>query len=750
MVKCGRKICKPSEICDPVEKRCVTPSRQRFSKSKLNKMQLRSGLDVSMPLPTKKRKTIPRKKKDNTYYPLTWEKKPGEVGFNNYFKGEIVKANLQFDITCDFTPGELKLQSYQTLLKWAMHPRSVIKRLLVQWQLGAGKTIGMIQVLDNYFDDPRPKLLLFPNKEVCNNFYNELARQPNKYKSWYENGHGAKYPGEVRDSDDARTRELKKDWLQNFKDMLAMKSQNNNTQSSLASPLVAERYSLAGGKTFLNGGRWVNWKGRNLVKGNTANFNSCIILCDEAHNMVIPNPSFHHNQSPNAIECGKRLTAAKNSVIAFFTATPIVKNPEDFIKVMRMVIGTENNSNNMFLHTAKENRIIEGENKEITVIKTKEGELEGYLSSYLQRPIKVFAQAIPSGDDIPNVIRCELQGWNLRHYIVTRFLKGKEPKSIPVCNDDQILNEKTNKCVKKSGKAGKKLMKEKAEGNIKVTKDGIPNLTYSFHCLQHNALNKSNKICKKTLQQYEHSFFYNKNSPPMYKDKIKDINSFTDMNYVESASKLASIALSIKSYKGGKAKTCVLIHKANGFAILAKLFDFMKINYAAIEVKKSTDSSYQNKNREARNDALISKFNDHQNNKRGENIQVILLTADEFSEGISLFNCRRIILADLSINKEKASWALVKQRLGRALRLCGHKNLPEIERTLEIDLFVSTMPHYSTIKYVLPQMTNDQCEFLASTKTLEEMKLTDVIQQQEEIESAMRFVGQCAIDYNLY
>ena len=47
-------------------------------------------------------------------------------------------------------------------------------------------------------------------------------------------------------------------------------------------------------------------------------------------------------------------------------------------------------------------------------------------------------------------------------------------------------------------------------------------------------------------------------------------------------------------------------------------------------------------------------------------------------------------------------------------------------------------------------MTNDQCEFLASTKTLEEMKLTDVIQQQEEIESAMRFVGQCAIDYNLY
>jgi hypothetical protein len=39
---------------------------------------------------------------------------------------------------------------------------------------GSGKTETMIRVLDNFFDDPRPKVAIFPNPSIANNFYEEI------------------------------------------------------------------------------------------------------------------------------------------------------------------------------------------------------------------------------------------------------------------------------------------------------------------------------------------------------------------------------------------------------------------------------------------------------------------------------------------------------------------------------------------------------------------------------------------------
>jgi hypothetical protein len=72
------------------------------------------------------------------------------------------------------------------VLSYLMHRRTPVERLLVVWQLGTGKTIGMLRVLDQYFDDPRPKLLLFPTDAVASNFYEELARHPNRFRSALE------------------------------------------------------------------------------------------------------------------------------------------------------------------------------------------------------------------------------------------------------------------------------------------------------------------------------------------------------------------------------------------------------------------------------------------------------------------------------------------------------------------------------------------------------------------------------------
>lgn len=39
---------------------------------------------------------------------------------------------------------------------------------------------------DNFFDDQRPRLLLFPTETVAENFYRELATMPNRYRDWLQ------------------------------------------------------------------------------------------------------------------------------------------------------------------------------------------------------------------------------------------------------------------------------------------------------------------------------------------------------------------------------------------------------------------------------------------------------------------------------------------------------------------------------------------------------------------------------------
>ena len=46
----------------------------------------------------------------------------------------------------------------------------------------------MIQIVDNFYDDKRPKVLIFPTNSVCANFYNELCsgKFPNRYQKYVE------------------------------------------------------------------------------------------------------------------------------------------------------------------------------------------------------------------------------------------------------------------------------------------------------------------------------------------------------------------------------------------------------------------------------------------------------------------------------------------------------------------------------------------------------------------------------------
>jgi hypothetical protein len=122
----------------------------------------------------RKKKTVdPRKTTE-------WSLSPGDDGFNQLCRTILIDARLPRTLKCS---GGQQDRWYQETIRFLVHPTTPIRHLLVCHQLGTGKTITMLRVLDNYFDDIRPRLLLFPTETVAENFYRELATQPNKYRT---------------------------------------------------------------------------------------------------------------------------------------------------------------------------------------------------------------------------------------------------------------------------------------------------------------------------------------------------------------------------------------------------------------------------------------------------------------------------------------------------------------------------------------------------------------------------------------
>lgn len=66
---------------------------------------------------------------------------------------------------------------------------------------------------------------------------------------------------------------------------------------------------------------------------------------------------------------------------------------------------------------------------------------------------------------------------------------------------------------------------------------------------------------------------------------------------------------------------------------------------------------------------------------------MLVVDAKEAGEGVSLLSVRRLYLGDTP-----RSWLEYQQRVGRAVRFCGHRRLSPEERNLHVKLYVATCP----------------------------------------------------------
>jgi hypothetical protein len=113
-----------------------------------------------------------------------FEHAQGSDQFREEVRSKLLSTIVQDIDTCESSG----LKKHQQIVTTLLQPVSPVQRLLVHHRVGAGKTRTSIEILDNYFDDPRTKIIICPSDALCQQFYRELLmdKSTNKYKRWVE------------------------------------------------------------------------------------------------------------------------------------------------------------------------------------------------------------------------------------------------------------------------------------------------------------------------------------------------------------------------------------------------------------------------------------------------------------------------------------------------------------------------------------------------------------------------------------
>eukprot|EP00929_Paragymnodinium_shiwhaense_P103468 TRINITY_DN669_c0_g1_i1.p1 TRINITY_DN669_c0_g1~~TRINITY_DN669_c0_g1_i1.p1 ORF type:complete len:1118 (+),score=313.27 TRINITY_DN669_c0_g1_i1:103-3456(+) len=562
--------------------------------------------------------------------------RPGTDGFSA-FAAKAMKAagvaSTPLQATLDTKAECPPMQPHQEAAAFLLHPKSPINRLLVDHPTGSGKTREMIEVLDSYFFDPRPKVPIFPKEPVCQNFYAELLRWPSKYRDYFclvrpdlaarSSGLAPKLPAvaETKDFDpnglltqtfaglwkSRRSHRwdlqgLEEDELRQICRQLRVvlelrgyffmgkmrKSQREAFEKKHpgehlpAGPLRALRYTSAGGGyTRLRKEDGLPASALLKIgfdKGGLDNnvYSNKVVIMDEVHNLVRTQTVY----AEQLTRLRDLLYRAKNSVIAGFTGTPIVSEPKEGKQLLTIIKGRE-------------------------AMGRRAGD-EGFISSFHMRPAPLFPRSFPPG--VPDAVLTP----NLRRQLIKTVTLAAEPLQRYELKrgkfyGDQRLKAYCNMCV----------------------------YFGSFHD-------------GKTGQR----------------SRILE-------NFQDCAPKLHKIATDVI---GDTSKALVLIQRNTG---MSAFLEHLRAQAATCNPPFGVATMDQ-----------LAAFN-APDNLRGEKFRVIVADTLTCSEGVSFFGVRRVLLADVP-----ASPSAFVQSVGRAIRMYGHRGLSEEEQTVTTTVYVSQFPQW--------------------------------------------------------
>ncbi|KAG5186330.1 hypothetical protein JKP88DRAFT_240932 [Tribonema minus] len=569
-----------------------------------------------------------------------------------------------------------KLQPYQLTAKFLLSPEMepLISYMLFAHGVGSGKTLTMITVFDSFYYDTRPKIAVFPNAEVRDNFYGELCRWRSKYRDWLLDFF----------DEDVLTRCTRndKDAIAAVKKALEIpqfRLSNAKTKRGLVmhAPFRAMSYQeVSDALVMKRGEKWSEGQMQTQFA-----FNEKIVMMDEAHNMLDEQLNIRKNNDAHFAHAAARVRRVREqllkdkrskSVIGFFTATPMIESPSQLAAMLRIVKGP---------------------------VEPDRPTHEGYVSYFIARPDTIFPGHDPSGY-VPKIIPVEVTGKCLSESLV------KIGKAIDVQVEDGAFSVSV---IDHDDDVVRKVLRDEKE-RTKV----INFMTCAPERMTRNSLLSFLKqAVSDTKQSDELEGRLRDEAPKLWRmatDCFEDENAGLKTLIIMDEHGIKTLTLIIRylaltrdmrnvpheehidfetTYKSQKQNRRVIFRSKLAHLILTGT----EVN--ATELTKQKQKTMPQFEDEDVYPAVILQVFENRKNFKGEHLQVLVVNAKFFSEGVSFNHVRRIVLGSVP-----QSYSNMIQRVARASRACQHEKFSNADRFLKVDMYVNVITAESIVNYL--------------------------------------------------
>eukprot|EP00466_Bigelowiella_natans_P006781 jgi/Bigna1/129917/aug1.10_g4625 len=666
------------------------------------------------------------------------------------------------------TEHKITLFPHQDMVRYAFEEANAKKMLLVH-RTGSGKTMTMASIASAFFEDVRPKILIFPTRGLQNNFYLELFRSPTRWRDFIVSRLNETDAGKaiLRRTNNGMTRiraddtELRRETLQMLTPIInctgtmhickiaararlrhkilkaTIKEQNktrcvdmgcmriNNVEGMdgvrnllnpdenqaenpnfnwektedkytdltkrvfaltpmrkwPSSPLRSFSYSNLGSSFFTtlpiirynpfatpSADKALLWSQMQEQVGWASTdvknpLQNKIIIMDEFHNL--DNPSALRKDIQQFLHVAKvRIRTCRNSIVVGATATPYTIDALNEPIVSSLVIDPKR------VYQTLQEKLRSSLETLIGVSKNAESNGAGYVSYFFpsneQSPM--FMNTLGSTTyRFPNVPSLDDPGQILEGVLPVRVIE------VP------LLGENMTKYLHVMNDSHKKLLAHVApHTTIYNRPNARQHAEHESRMLLHCNSNYYSKSITSTIKAYD----------TVFEDKYVFDKSLAQ--HMQIHAKVAAIADSIVK---NRCKTLVLVDRHAGFKGVAIGIEKMltKHGITSTMIGKDEDTLRPEVTgvgtwNGATVDQKKALFNDP-TNQFGERLMVIIADSSIFGEGEEFYTVRRMVLVNPPRNVSR-----FHQLLGRANRMCQFGLLKEADRTLQVDLYISTLP----------------------------------------------------------
>lgn len=651
---------------------------------------------------------------DKNFYEKIYKKKE----FNMF---KIPVETRQMEEICN--PESYELMPQQKFLKNYISPNTPYNAILIYHGTGVGKTCTAIGIAENFKEQMKEystKALVIVSSDIESNFRNEIYNIDKELdKKPYERDVLVQCTGEAYKMTEDELKYLTKKQLRR-----KVRANINNNYKFVAYIKLANDIK-----------RQTNWNGdeslitdkvKQIIK---KRYSNRVIIIDEVQN--IRDETQQDKMVPPIIEA--MIKYSDNVKLILMSATPMYHSPREIIYILNLMLCVDKkpllNEDDIF--DKQDNITPKG--RKILIEKSK-----GYIS-YLkgENPYTFPIKLIPNEARVLDEVKIDIN-----NKFIPKDERLKEVKIIP-CNMSNFQYKGYLDILESSKSSVSHIMMlsnitYKTKSNKHIKPDNSYKDMYSGSDNGKGAFIrevKKLKIRKRKIIKFK----YQKHM--LYNRGQKDEKPFLDEKYIgDFSTKFAECLKNIKHSKGlvlvftrfinAGILPFSLMLEQNGFSRYEEndLLDYEKnrkggggksqicykcSNEPSNEIHRDQSLKGYHRFSQAQYIAItgseLTKYNpetatsifNRPENMYGKNVKVIV-GGESIREGINFMNVRQIHIIDPWHNLSK-----LEQIIGRSIRNCSHKNLPEELRNVDVFLYAAVQPEKMRIKDKLKYVETD-------------------------------------------